>query len=165
MQSAADAAQALLPAAGPYATVLFAVGLFNASMFAACVLPLSTAYYICEGMGWELGVNKSFSEAPQFFWLFTTSIVLSALCILIPGAPLLAIMYISQVVNGAVLPPVLVLMLLIINDKRIMGGYTNGAVFNAVAWTTVAVVVVLTVLMTLEAVVPGTMDALLALFK
>lgn len=165
IETAADAAQALLPAAGPYATVLFAVGLFNASVFAACVLPLSTAYYICEGMGWELGVDKSFSQAPQFFWLFTTSIIVSALCILIPGAPLLAIMYVSQVVNGAVLPPVLVLMLLIINDKRIMGGFVNGPVFNAVAWTTVAVVVALTVLMTAEAVVPGTMDALLAFFK
>lgn len=161
IETAADAAQALAPAAGPHATLLFAVGLFNASLFAACVLPLSTAYYICEGMGWELGVDKSFQEAPQFFGLFTLSIVLSALIIMIPGAPLLAIMYLSQVVNGAVLPAVLVLMLLIVNDRRTMGAHVNGPVFNAVAWFTVVVVTLLTLAMTLDSISPGFMDRLL----
>jgi NRAMP (natural resistance-associated macrophage protein)-like metal ion transporter len=160
IETAADAAQALAPVAGPYATALFAIGLFNASLFAACVLPLSTAYYICEGMGWELGVDKDFRQAPQFFWLFTASIALSAVCIMIPGAPLLAIMYVSQVVNGAVLPAVLVLMLLIINDKRTMGDFVNGPAFNAVAWFTVAAVTLLTVLMTLDAVFPGFLGSL-----
>ncbi|WP_243361212.1 Nramp family divalent metal transporter [Fundidesulfovibrio terrae] len=161
IETAADAAQALAPVAGPYATTLFALGLFNASLFAACVLPLSTAYYICEGMGWELGVDKDFTQAPQFFWLFTVSIILSAVCIMIPGAPLLAIMYVSQVVNGAVLPAVLVLMLVIINDRRIMGSFVNGPVFNAVAWFTVVVVTLLTLLMTADIVSPGVMDRLI----
>jgi NRAMP (natural resistance-associated macrophage protein)-like metal ion transporter len=161
IETAADAAQALAPVAGPHAATLFAIGLFNASLFAACVLPLSTAYYICEGMGWELGVDKDFAQAPQFFWLFTTSIILSAVCIMIPGAPLLAIMYVSQVVNGAVLPAVLVLMLVIINDRRIMGTFVNGPVFNAVAWFTVVVVTILTLLMTSDILSPGIMDRLL----
>jgi Mn2+/Fe2+ NRAMP family transporter len=161
IETAADAAQALKPVAGPYASVLFAVGLFNASIFAACVLPLSTAYYICEGMGWELGVDKNFAQAPQFFWLFTTSIILSAVCIMIPGVPLLGIMYISQVVNGAVLPAVLILMLLIINNRQLMGEFVNGPVFNTVAWVTVIVVIVLTVLMTVDAVSPGIINRLI----
>ncbi|GFK92659.1 Divalent metal cation transporter MntH [Fundidesulfovibrio magnetotacticus] len=161
VETAADAAQALAPAAGPYATLLFAVGLFNASLFAACVLPLSTAYYICEGMGWELGVDKSFREAPQFFGLFTLSIVLSALVIMVPDAPLLAIMYLSQVVNGAVLPAVLVLMLLIVNDRRIMGAFVNGPAFNAVSWFTVGVVTLLTLILTADAVWPGFMELIL----
>jgi len=155
INTAADAAMALTPLVGAYATGLFAVGLFNASLFAACVLPLSTSYYICEGLGWELGVDKDFREAPQFFWLFTIIIAVSAGIILLPGAPLIAIMYISQVVNGAVLPFVLIFMLLLINDKRLMGDYVNGPVFNTVAWATVAIVMGLTLLMTLDLVFTG----------
>ncbi len=161
IETAADAALALAPVAGRYASALFAVGLFNASLFAACVLPLATSYYICEGMGWELGVDKDFTRAPQFFWLFTTTIAISAACIMIPGAPLIAIMYVSQVVNGAVLPAVLVLMLLIINQKRIMGEFVNGPVFNAVAWGTVALVTAMTLFMTLDTILPGFMGRLL----
>jgi len=146
---------ALTPLVGEYATGLFAVGLFNASLFAACVLPLSTAYYICEGMGWELGVDKDFREAPQFFWLFTLIIIGSAGAILWPEAPLIAIMYISQVVNGAMLPFVLIFMLRLINDKRLMGDFVNGPVFNAVAWGTVVIVMGLTVIMTVDIVHPG----------
>jgi NRAMP (natural resistance-associated macrophage protein)-like metal ion transporter len=156
VETAADAAMALTPLVGEYATGLFAIGLFNASLFAACVLPLSTAYYICEGMGWELGVDKDFREAPQFFWLFTVIIVLSAGCILIPDAPLIAIMYISQVVNGAVLPFVLIFMLKLINDRRLMDDFVNGPVFNAVAWATVVIVLGLTLVMTVDIAVPGT---------
>lgn len=148
IETAADAAMALTPLVGEYATGLFAVGLFNASLFAACVLPLSTSYYICEGMGWELGVDKDFSEAPQFFWLFTLIIGISAGIILWPEAPLIAIMYLSQVVNGAVLPFVLIFMLRLINDKRLMGDYVNGPVFNVIAWGTVVIVMGLTLIMT-----------------
>ncbi|MBU1229298.1 MAG: Nramp family divalent metal transporter [Proteobacteria bacterium] len=155
IETAADAALALTPLVGKYATTLFAIGLFNASIFAACVLPLSTAYYICEGLGWELGVDKDFREAPQFFWLFTLLIAVSAGVILLPGAPLIAIMYVSQVVNGAVLPFVLIFMLILINDKRIMGEYVNKATFNTIAWATVVIVLCLTLLMTLDLVFPG----------
>lgn len=156
VETAADAAMALTPLVGEYATGLFAIGLFNASLFAACVLPLSTSYYICEGLGWELGVDKDLREAPQFFWLFTSIIVVSAAIILLPDAPLISIMYISQVVNGAVLPFVLIFMLLLINDKRLMGEYVNGPVFNSIAWGTVAIVLALTLIMTLDILVPGT---------
>lgn len=155
IETAADAALALTPLVGKYATTLFAIGLFNASIFAACVLPLSTAYYICEGLGWELGVDKDFREAPQFFWLFTLLIAVSAGVILLPGAPLIAIMYISQVVNGAVLPFVLIFILTLINDKRIMGEYVNKTTFNTIAWATVIIVLGLTLLMTLDLVFPG----------
>jgi Mn2+ and Fe2+ transporters of the NRAMP family len=156
VETAADAALSLTPLVGPYATWLFAVGLFNASLFAACVLPLSTAYYICEGMGWELGVDKDFREAPQFFWLFTLLIAVSAGIILLPGAPLIAIMYISQVVNGAVLPFVLIFMQILINDRRLMGEYVNGPVFNLIAWATIVIVLALTVVMTVDIAIPGT---------
>jgi NRAMP (natural resistance-associated macrophage protein)-like metal ion transporter len=155
VETAADAAMALTPLVGQHATTLFAIGLFNASLFAACVLPLSTAYYVCEGLGWELGVDKDFREAPQFFWLFTLLIAISAGIILLPGAPLIAIMFISQVVNGAVLPFVLIFMLILINDKRLMGDFVNGPVFNTVAWATVVIVMGLTLLMTLDMVFPG----------
>jgi len=155
IETAADAAQSLTPLVGEYATGLFAVGLFNASIFAACVLPLSTAYYICEGMGWELGVDKDFREAPQFFWLFTLIIAVSAGVILWPEAPLIAIMFISQVVNGAVLPFVLIFMLRLINDKSLMGDYVNGPVFNVIAWGTVVIVLALTLVMTLDLLHPG----------
>ena len=120
---------------GKYAATLIAFGLCNASLFAACILPLSTAFYICEGMGWESVVDHDFRRAPQFFWLFTIIIVISALIILIPNAPLIAIMYLSQVVNGAVLPFVLIFMLRLINNRQIMGSYVNGQVLNAIAWS------------------------------
>ena len=155
VETAADAAMALQPLVGKHATVLFAFGLCNASLFAACILPLSTAFYICEGMGWESGVDNDFRKAPQFFWLFTIIIGLSALVILIPNAPLVAIMYLSQVVNGAVLPFVLIFMLRLINNKRIMGRYVNGPVFNTVAWITVNIMIILTLLMTFDLIFPG----------
>lgn len=155
IETAADAALALKPLVGKHASALFAFGLFNASLFAACILPLSTAYYICEGMGWESGIDKDFRRAPQFFWLFTVIIISSALIILIPNAPLITIMFVSQVVNGAVLPFVLVFMLFLINDRRLMGPYTNGPTFNIVAWLTVIIMIVLTAIMTIDMMVPG----------
>jgi len=161
IETASDAAMALTPLVGEYATGLFAVGLFNASLFAACVLPLSTSYYICEGMGWELGMDKDFKEAPQFYWLFTLLIAVSAGIILVPDAPLIAIMYISQVVNGAVLPFVLIFMLKLINDKRLMGDFVNGPVFNIIAWATVVIVMGLTLIMTVDIAIPGTIAKLM----
>jgi Mn2+/Fe2+ NRAMP family transporter len=161
--TAADAALALKPLVGQYASSLFAFGLFNASLFGACILPLSTAFYICEGLGWESGVDKDFRKAPQFFWLFTIIIVISALIILIPNAPLIFIMYISQVVNGAVLPFVLIFMQLLINDKRLMGKYVNGPVFNSIAWVTVVIMVILTALMTIDMIVPGAIGRILGM--
>src|SRR5512136_2340790 len=163
IETAADAAVALKPLVGEYASVLFAFGLFNASLFAACILPLSTAFYICEGMGWESGIDKDFRRAPQFFWLFTTIIILSAAFILIPNAPLIMIMFISQVVNGAVLPFVLVFMLILINDRNLMGKYANGPFFNTIAWITVVVMIVLTMLMTIDLFSPGLIGRMLGI--
>lgn len=159
--TAADAAMSLKPLVGEHATILFAFGLCNASLFAACILPLSTAFYICEGMGWESGVDNDFRQAPQFFWLFTVIIVISALTILIPGAPLITIMYISQVVNGAVLPFVLIFMLRLINNSRIMGNYVNGPFFNIIAWFTVIIMIILTILMTFDQILPGMLGRLI----
>ncbi|MGB7133160.1 MAG: Nramp family divalent metal transporter [Candidatus Sulfotelmatobacter sp.] len=141
---AADAAEALKPLAGQYAYILFAVGLFNASLFAASILPLSTAYTVCEGLGFESGVDQKFSEAPVFYWLYTLLIAAGAAVLLIPGLPLIKIAVLSQVVNGIVLPFVLIFMLLLINKKEIMGEYVNGRLFNAVAWLTTAIMIALT---------------------
>ena len=144
---AKDAAVALAPLAGKNASVLFAIGLANASLFAASILPLATAYYVCEGMGWESGINKNFKTAPQFMWLYTAIIVVGALIILIPNAPLVPIMLISQVVNGIMLPFVLIFMLILVNDKDLMGDYTNSKVFNVIAWATVLIMVALTLVL------------------
>jgi NRAMP (natural resistance-associated macrophage protein)-like metal ion transporter len=131
--TAADAAKSLAPLAGKYAALLFAFGLLNASMFAASILPLSTAYSMCESFGWETGVNKRFTEAPQFYSLYTVLILLGAGLILLPKIPLIQIMLVSQVVNGIVLPFVLVAMLVIINDKKIMGEHTNSRTGNVLS--------------------------------
>jgi Mn2+/Fe2+ NRAMP family transporter len=143
---AADAAQALKPLAGDYAYILFAVGLFNASLFAASILPLSTAYTVCEGLGFESGVGRKFSEAPFFYWLYTFLIAAGgALVLMIPSERLVNIVLWSQVLNGVVLPFVLVFMLLLINKKELMGEYTNTRLFNVIAWSTTAIVIVLSV--------------------
>lgn len=163
VETAADAAMALKPLVGRHASTLFAFGLFNASLFAACILPLSTAFYICEGMGWESGVDKDFERAPQFFWLFTIIIIISAGLILIPKAPLLQIMFLSQVVNGAVLPFILIFMLFLINDRKLMGKFVNGPIFNTVAWLTVVIMIVMTFVMTVDMVIPGAIKKLLTI--
>ena len=142
---AADAAQALKPLAGQYAYILFAVGLFNASLFAASILPLSTAYTVCEGLGFESGVDKKFSDAPVFYWLYTLLIAAGGAVLLIPGLPLVKIAVLSQVVNGVVLPFVLIFMLLLINKKELMGEYVNTHLFNAIAWATTVVMIGLTI--------------------
>jgi len=142
---AADAAQALKPLAGKYAYILFSVGLFNASLFAASILPLSTAYTVCEGLGFESGVDQKFSQAPFFYWLYTLLIVAGAAVLLIPGLPLVKIAVLSQVVNGIVLPFVLIFMLLLINKKELMGTYVNSRLFNVIAWVTTVVMIGLTI--------------------
>jgi NRAMP (natural resistance-associated macrophage protein)-like metal ion transporter len=142
---AADAAAALKPLAGQYAYILFAVGLFNASLFAASILPLSTAYTVCEGLGFESGIGQKFGEAPFFYWLYTVLIVAGGAVVLIPGLPLVKIAVLSQVVNGIVLPFVLIFMLLLINKKDLMGEYVNKPLFNVVAWATAAIMIGLTI--------------------
>jgi Mn2+/Fe2+ NRAMP family transporter len=156
IRDAADAAQALRPLAGDWAYMLFALGLFNASLFAASILPLSTAYTVCEGLGLESGVERKFSEAPAFYWLYTVLIVAGAAVVLIPGLPLIKIVFFSQVVNGAVLPFVLIFMLLLINKKDLMGEYVNKTTFNVIAWATTIIMVVLTVLLIYSQVHGGT---------
>jgi Mn2+/Fe2+ NRAMP family transporter len=144
ISDAKDAAQALHPLAGDYAYILFAMGLFNASLFAASILPLSTAYAVCEGLGFESGVGKRFSEAPVFYWLYTILIVAGAGVILLPNIPLVKISILSQVVNGVVLPFVLVFMLLLVNKKEIMGEYVSSPLYNVIAWATTVIMVGLT---------------------
>ncbi len=144
IRNGADAAQALRPLAGEYAYILFAAGLFNASLFAASILPISTAYAVCEGLGLESGVGKKFSEAPFFYWLYTGLIVVGAGVILIPNLPLVQITVLSQVVNGITLPFVLIFMLLLINKKDLMGSYRNSRLFNVIAWATTVIMIALT---------------------
>jgi len=138
--SAAEAAVGLRPL-GKWAYLLFSAGLFNASLFAACILPLSTAYTVCEGLGFESGVNKRFEEAPVFYWLYTSLIVFGAGVVLLPGFPLVRLILASQVLNGVLLPVILIFMLLLVNRKDLMNGWTNSRIFNAVAWTTAVVMI------------------------
>ncbi|WP_174591025.1 Nramp family divalent metal transporter [Methanocella conradii] len=154
VETAADAARALAPLAGQYASWLFAFGLFNASVFAASILPLATAYTVCEGIGWESGIDKKFEDAPHFYVLYTSLIVLGALAILIPGAPLITIMFISQVLNGMLLPFILVFMLILINDKKLMGDHTNSRLFNVLAWGTTIIMSFLTLLLVVTSIIP-----------
>jgi NRAMP (natural resistance-associated macrophage protein)-like metal ion transporter len=147
IQVPADAAGAMKPLVGDFAFILFAAGLFNASLFAASILPLSTAYTVCEGMGFESGVDKTFKEAPFFYWLYTGLIVLGAGLVLIPNFPLVKFVLWSQVLNGILLPVIMVFMLRLINKKELMGSHTNSRWFNAVAWLTAAIVIVLSVML------------------
>lgn len=147
IESGADAAQALRPLAGDYAYLLFAAGLFNASLFAASILPISTAYAVCEGLGFESGLDKRFDEAPAFYWLYTLLIVLGAGVLLVPRLPLVYVTVLSQVANGVVLPLVLIFMLLLTNDRELMGSHVNSRTFNVIAWATVVVTIVMTLAM------------------
>jgi NRAMP (natural resistance-associated macrophage protein)-like metal ion transporter len=155
VENAKDAALALVPLAGQYSGWLFAFGLFNASVFAASILPLATAYTVCEGMGWDMGIDKKFRDAPQFYTLYTLLIVLGAAIILIPGAPLISIMVVSQILNGMLLPVILVFMLLLINNRKLMGKYVNGRVYNYLAWGTTIAMTVLTVVLVVTSIFPG----------
>jgi Mn2+/Fe2+ NRAMP family transporter len=142
-----DAAEAMKPLAGPYAFLLFAFGLFNASLFAASILPLSTAYTVCEGLGLESGVDKSFDEAPVFYWLYTLLIAGGASIVLIPNFPMVKVVILSQVLNGVLLPVVIILMLILINRKDLMGDHVNSRWLNLVAWLTAIIVIGLSIAM------------------
>jgi NRAMP (natural resistance-associated macrophage protein)-like metal ion transporter len=144
IQTADQAALALAPLAGRYASWLFAFGLFNASLFAAAILPLSTAYFVTESAGWESGLDKKWGEAKQFYWLFTGIVVVGAAVVLLPRLPLIRIMLVSQIVNGMLLPFVLIYMLRLANDEKLMGVHRNGRWFNVIAWTTAVVMITLT---------------------
>ncbi|HVB33385.1 MAG TPA: Nramp family divalent metal transporter [Patescibacteria group bacterium] len=162
--NAGQAAMALKPLAGRWAAGLFAFGLLNASLFSASVLPLSTAHVICEGLGFEAGIDQKVSEAPIFYGLYTGLIVVGAGIILIPKAPLFKILLLSQVANGVWLPVVLIFILLLINRKDLMGELTNGPVFNFIAWTTSVVMVIVTLIwIYLSVVQPGASPGLLLL--
>ena len=159
INEAKDAALALAPLVsgnGQIAEILFGVGLLNASLMAASVLPLSTAYSIAEAFGWERGVGRSFKEAPQFLFLYTFIIVVGAgITLFVPKDRLVFVLNLPNVVGGMLLPLVLILMILLCNDRRLMGRYVNGRVFNTIAWVTTVVMTVLTFLIILTTLAPG----------
>ncbi len=142
-----DAAGAMKPLAGQYAFILFAAGLFNASLFAASILPLSTAYTVCEGLGFESGLDKSFHEAKFFYWLYSLLLFAGAAVVLIPNFPLVKFSILSQVLNGVLLPLILIFMLKLINKHELMGKYTNTRWLNAIAWTTAIIVTALSLIL------------------
>ena len=145
INEAKDAAMALKPLAGAISSQVFAFGLFIASIFSATILPLATAFYVCEAFGFEAGIDKKWKEAPQFYWLYTGIIVLGVIIILIPNAPLIAITLWSQIINGLLLPVVLVCMILLVNNKKIMGKHVNKPVQNIIGWGSIVVLVGLSV--------------------
>ncbi|HEX7592582.1 MAG TPA: Nramp family divalent metal transporter [Anaerolineae bacterium] len=155
IETAKDAALALGPLAGQHAATLFALGLLNASVFSAAILPLSTAYVVCEAFGWESGVSRDWKDAPVFFFVYTALIVLGAAIILLPFKSLIEVMLASQTLNGVLLPIILVTMLKLINDKRLMGKYVNGRVLNVLSWATVVILIVLTVILVITSVFPS----------
>lgn len=159
IESAKDAALALEPLAGKYASMLFAFGLLGASMLAAFILPLSTAYAICEAFGFEHGISKSYQEAPVFFGLYTALIVIGAALVLWPGLSLYHVMLTSQVVNGILLPPILIFMVLIASDKSIMGKYSNSQIYNMISWLFTIVLILLTILLLAASAVPDLLDS------
>ena len=143
--SAEDAAQALRPLAGKHAYILFAIGLANASLFSACILPLATTYYICEAFGWESGVGKSFREAPQFRALFTAIVIIGGSFVLIPNLPLIKVMWFSQILNSFLLPIVLIFMVKLINNEELMGSFKNSGWMNVLCWLSTLILIGLNV--------------------
>jgi Mn2+/Fe2+ NRAMP family transporter len=143
IKDASDAALALKPF-GAYASFLFSAGLFNASLFAASILPLSTSYAVCEGLGFPSGVSLGMREAPVFYTLYTALIVIGAGVVLIPGFPLVQAILASQVINGALLPVILIFMILLINRRDLMGEWRNSGIYNGIAWTSVVIIIGLT---------------------
>lgn len=152
VNDAGEAAKALIPLAGKWAGLTFAFGLLNASLFAATILPLSTAHVICEGLGFEAGLDRKFKEAPAFYWLYTTLILVGAGVIMLPNAPLWKILIFSQLGNGVWLPIVVIFILLLINRKDLMGEHTNSLFFNTIAWITAVAMIILTFILVLEAI-------------
>jgi NRAMP (natural resistance-associated macrophage protein)-like metal ion transporter len=153
IHEAKDAAIALRPVAGIFASQLFAFGLLIASIFAAAILPLATAYYICEAFGFEAGIDKKLKEAPEFYTFFTAIMVVSILIILIPGAPLIPIILWTQIINGMLLPVVLISMMIIINKYEVMGNDRNGAVKNSIGWLTIIILILLTIALTVKPII------------
>jgi len=147
-----DAARALEPLAGPYARVLFGLGLFGASMLAASVLPLSTAYAVCGAFGWERGVSRSWSEAPIFNSLYTALIAIAAAFVLIPGLPLIQVIVATQFLNGLLLPIVLIFVLRLVNDRDLMGRHTNNRAFNVISYGTTGILILLTIALLVSSV-------------
>jgi Mn2+/Fe2+ NRAMP family transporter len=154
VDSAAEAASALRPLAGRYAEMLFAVGLFGASMLAAGVLPLATAYSISEAFGFEKGVSSSFREAPIFLGVFTFLVALGATVAMLPGLSLIRVLIVTQVINGILLPVILVAVLKLVNNRELMGSHVNGPIYNVAAWLTTIVVSVLSVLVVVSTLFP-----------
>lgn len=155
INDARDAAMALEPLAGQLASLVFALGLFVAAIFACVILPVATAFYVCEAFGFEAGIDKKWKEAPAFYWLYTAIIVIGAGIILIPNAPLIQISLWSQRINGILLPVVLLAMMLIINKKEVMGQYVNNKLQNTIGWTTIVVLMGLSVVLLVTSVLPG----------
>jgi Mn2+/Fe2+ NRAMP family transporter len=155
ISDAAEAAKALVPLAGKWAGTLFAFGLLNASLFAASILPLSTAHVICEGLGFEAGIDQKFREAPIFYWLYTVLIAAGAGIVLLPNAPLWKILIFSQVGNGFWLPVVVIFILLLVNRRDLMGEYVNTLAFNVVAWVTAIAMIALTLVLSYAAIFPS----------
>jgi NRAMP (natural resistance-associated macrophage protein)-like metal ion transporter len=155
IETAKDAALALRPLAGPYASALFALGLLNASVFSAAILPLSTAYVVCEAFGWEAGVGRSWKEAPVFLGLYTAFIVAGAAIILLPIRSLIQAMLASQTLNGILLPVILIVMLRLVNNRRIMGRFANGLVSNVLAYGIVVILIALTAILLLTSLFPN----------
>jgi len=155
IDTAGDAAMALAPLAGEYASVLFALGLLNASLFSASILPLSTSYVVCEAFGWESSLSRSFKEAPIFFSIYTILIILGAAAVLLPIKSLVKAMMISQTMNGILLPVILIFMLMLVNDQRIMGKFKNGKIYNIICWIVVLVLIFLTIILMLTTFFPG----------
>jgi len=153
--TAGQAAQALRPLAGRYASTLFAVGLLNAALFAACILPLSTAYTVCEGIGWERGLDQRFRDAPQFYLLYTGLIVLGAGIVLMPRVRLLKIMLFSQVMNGLLLPVILILMLVLVSRRSLMGGLASSRPYAIFCWVLTGLLVVLDLFLLVTTVLPS----------
>ncbi|MFT8315445.1 MAG: Nramp family divalent metal transporter [Clostridium sp.] len=148
INEAKDAAVALKPLAGNFASEIFAFGLLVASIFSATILPLATAFYICEAFGFEAGIDKTMNEAPQFYILFTAIMVIGVVIILIPGAPLIRITLLTQVINGVLLPVVLICMMLMVNNKEVMGKYVNKSLANIIGWGTIGILIILTFILT-----------------
>ena len=145
ISDAAQAAVALEPVAKAYCSKLFAFGLLNASLFAACILPLSTAYTFCEGIGWQAGVSNRFREAPHFYGLYAALIILGGGCVLMPGFPLFRVMLVSQIANGVLLPIILAYMLILIRDRGIMGSFASTRLGGVVGWVTTGALTALSV--------------------
>lgn len=154
IETVKDAALSLKPLAGKYCFYLFAFGLLNASVFAASILPLSTSYSVCEGMGWEIGVNRRFRQAPQFYTLYTVIIIIGALAILFPGVKLIPIMLLSQAANGLLLPFVLIFMLLLVNNKRLIGNYINSRIYNSIVIFFIIAMIILSVCLLIMSLAP-----------